>query len=111
VRNAKKAFSIGLLAMLIPMAALSQEQKSATTKLQVTQCALKVSGMTCDGCAGMVEKGLLKVEGVKTAKVDFKTGEAQVSFDKTKTTPERIVAAFNQANSGFRVQQAKALAK
>ena len=97
--------------MLIPMVALSQEHKSATASLQVTQCALKVSGMTCGGCAGMVEKGLLKVEGVKTAKVDFKTGEAQVGFDKTKTTPEKIVAAFNQANDGFRVQQAKAVAK
>lgn len=111
MRNVKKVFSIGLLAMLIPMVALSQEQKSATARLQVTQCALKVSGMTCGGCAGMVEKGLLKVEGVKTAKVDFKTGEAQVGFDKTKTTPEKIVAAFNQANGGFRVQQAKAVAK
>lgn len=112
MRNVKKAFFIGLLAMLIPpMAALSQEQKPATTNLQVAQCALKVSGMTCGGCAGMVEKGLLKVEGVKTAKVDFKTGEAQVGFDKTKTTPEKIIAAFNQANGGFRVQQAKAIAK
>ena len=42
-------------------------------------------------CAG------IKLEGVKTAKVDFETGEAQVEFDSKKITPEKIVAAFNQA--------------
>lgn len=101
----------GLLAMLVPSAAFSQEpSKKATTetaKLQITQCALKVSGMTCGGCAGMVEKGLLKLDGVKTAKVDFKTGGVQVVYDSKKTTPEKIVAAFNQANSGFRAEQAR----
>jgi copper chaperone CopZ len=50
---------------------------------------------------------LLKLDGVTTAKVDYKTGEAQVEFDAKKTTPEKIVAAFNQANSGFRVGQSK----
>jgi len=63
--------------------------------------------MSCEGCAGMVEKSLLKLEGVTTAKVAYKTGEAQVEFDSKKTTPDKIVAAFNQANSGFRVEQSK----
>ncbi len=101
----------GLLAILAPLTGFSQEAsktaQSGAAKLQVTQCALKVSGMTCGGCAGMVEKSLLKLEGVTTAKVDYKTGEAQVEFDGKKTTPEKIVAAFNQANSGFRVGQSK----
>ena len=111
MRNIKTPLFGGLLAILVPMAVFSQEPsktaQSGTAKLQVTQCALKVSGMTCGGCAGMVEKHLVKLEGVKTAKVDFKTGEAQVEFDSKKTTPEKIVAAFNQANSGFRVEQSK----
>jgi len=101
----------GLLTILAPLSGFSQEPsktgQSETAKLQVTQCALKVSGMTCGGCAGMVEKSLLKLDGVTTAKVDYKTGEAQVRFDSKKTTPDKIVAAFNQANSGFRVEQSK----
>ena len=101
----------GLLAILAPLSGFSQEPsktaQSGTAKLQVTQCALKVSGMTCGGCAGMVEKSLLKLQGVTTAKVDFKTGETQVEFDSKKTTPEKIVAAFNHANSGFPVEQSK----
>ncbi len=100
-----------LLAILAPLTGLSQEEsktaQSGTTKLQVAQCALKVSGMSCGGCAGMVERSLLKLGGVTTAKVDYKTGEARIDFDSKKTTPEKIVAAFNHANSGFRVEQSK----
>ncbi len=111
MRNRKTLLFSGLLALLMPMAVFSQEPskpaQSGTAKLQVIQCALKVSGMTCGGCAGMVEKSLLKLNGVATAKVDYKTGEAQVQFDSMKTTPEKIVSAFNQANSGFRVAQSK----
>jgi len=100
-----------LLTVLAPLSGFSQDASKAalsgTAKLQVTQCALKVRGMTCGGCAAMVEKGLLKLEGVTTAKVDYNTGEAQLQFDAKKTTPEKIVVAFNEANSGFRVAQPK----
>jgi len=111
VLRTKIAFLCGLLAAMVPSAALSQESSKTATpgtaNLQVTRCALKVNGMICGGCAGMVEKRLLKLEGVRAAKVEFKTGEAQVEFDPKKTTPEKIVAAFNQANSGFRVEKTK----
>jgi copper chaperone CopZ len=115
MRNIKTFLFGGLLSVLVPCAAFGQGPSktapSGTAKLQVAQCALKVSGMTCGGCAGMVEKSLLKLEGVTTAKVDYKTGEAQVEFDSKKTTPEKIVAAFNHVNSGFRVAQSKPSAK
>jgi copper chaperone CopZ len=105
----------GLLTILAPLSGFSQEPsktgQSGTAKLQVTQCALRVSGMTCGGCAGMVEKSLLKPDGVTTAKVDYKTGEAQVQFDSKKTTPDKIVTGFNEVNSGFRVKQSKPGAK
>lgn len=114
-RNLKTILFSGLLVFLAPITVLSQHASTAaqsgTAKLQITQCALKVSGMTCGGCAGMVEKRLLKLEGVKAAKVEFKTGEAQIEFDPKKTAPDKIVAAFNQANSGFRVEETKSRAE
>jgi copper chaperone CopZ len=115
MRNIKTLLFGVLLAILAPLSGFSQvpsrTAQSGTAKLQVTQCALKVSGMTCGGCAGMVEKSLLKLEGVTTAKVDYKTGDAQVQFDSKKTTPKKIVTAFNQANSGFRVERSKSVGK
>jgi Cu+-exporting ATPase len=111
MRITKPILFSALLTFLAPLSGFSQDTskaaQSGTAKLQVTQCALKVSGMTCGGCAAMVEKGLLKLEGVTTAKVDYNTGEAQLQFDAKKTTPEKIVGAFNEANSGFRVAQLK----
>lgn len=106
-----------LAVLLVTAAAASQPKKEseraapATAKLQLTQCALKVSGMTCGGCAGMVEQGLLKVDGVTAAKVDWKSGDVQVEYDSKKTTPEKIVAAFNKAHVGFRAQLAEPKAK
>lgn len=86
---------------------LAQEKDTSNTSLRLTQCALKVSGMTCGGCAGMVEQGLLELDGVEEAKVDFKSGEVKVKYDKKATTPEKIVAAFNEENSGFRAEVPK----
>ena len=89
----------------------SEAQKPTTANLQVTQCALKVSGMTCGGCAGMVKQALLKLDGVKAAAVDYQTGAAKVEYDSKKITPKKIVAAFNQASSGFRVELSQSKAK
>lgn len=88
--------------------AFSQETPgTSTTSLRLTQCALKVSGMSCGGCAGMVERGLLKLEGVKEAKVDWKSGDVKVKYDKETTAPEKIVTAFNKENRGFRAELPK----
>jgi len=92
------------VALFLP--ALGADNKSGETSLQLAQCALKVSGMTCGGCAGAVQQALLKIEGVKQAEVDFNSGEAKVQFDPKKTTPEKIVTAFNESNPGFKVKQA-----
>ena len=91
--------------------AQSNEQKPATAKLQITQCALKVSGMTCGGCADMVKKRLLKLDGIKAATVDHKTGDVQVEYDTKQTTPEKIVVAFNEGSGGFKAELAKPEAK
>ncbi len=96
--------------MLAAGAGFASQQKQsepASTKLQITQCALKVSGMTCGGCAGTVKEKLLKLEGVKAAAVDYKTGDVQVEYDAKKTTPEKIVTAFNEGSGGFKAQVAK----
>ena len=87
--------------------ALGQQKKQpglATAQLQLAQCALKVSGMKCGGCAETVKQGLLRVHGVKAAKVDFKTSNVEVEYDSRKTTPEKIVGAFNQSNPGYRAE-------
>jgi copper chaperone CopZ len=42
---------------------------------------LKVTGMTCGGCAASVERTLLKVPGVASAQVALREGEAEVKHE------------------------------
>ncbi len=105
--------ALGALLLVAASPALSQEKDKAaketlaSTALQLTQCAFKVSGMTCGACAGMVEQGLRKVRGVQDAKVDWKSGDVKVKYDEKTTTPKKIVAAFNKQNPGFRAELPK----
>lgn len=69
-------------------------------------CTLKVSGMTCAGCAAAVKMAAQKVDGVKDAKVSYEKGTAEVTYDQTKTSPEKIAKAITE-NSGFRAEVPK----
>ncbi len=48
--------------------------------------------------AGMVEQALIRVQGVKHARVDDKNYGVMVAYDPTKTDPEKILAAFKKEN-------------
>jgi copper chaperone CopZ len=89
----------------------SRTTGAAGQPAELSAVELKVSGMTCGGCADMVKQRLVKLEGVKAATVDYKSGDVQVEFDAKKTTPEKIVAAFNDGSPGFKAQLAKPKAK
>ncbi len=60
---------------------------------------LEVQGMSCDGCARSVRRSLLRSEGIGRALVDWRTGLAEILFDPTKTSIERILLnpAFRDA--------------
>lgn len=48
-----------------------------------------IEGMHCEfGCAKAIEKKLAKMDGVKSAKVDFETKKAEVEYDATQQTPQ-----------------------
>ena len=43
---------------------------------------LQLSGMTCDSCANHVEQALEKVPGVRSARVSYASGTAQLTIDR-----------------------------
>jgi P-type Cu+ transporter len=47
---------------------------------------VKITGMTCAGCAGAVEKSLKALGGVSTAKIDLATKMVFVNYDAGKLT-------------------------
>ena len=42
---------------------------------------LKIEGMHCAGCAGSIERALVRVEGVKVVKVDREAGRAVIDHE------------------------------
>jgi copper chaperone CopZ len=70
---------------------------------QVTACTLRVSGMTCSGCAAAVKMAANKVGGVLAVDVSHERGVAEVTFDPTKTNPAAIARAIAEG-SGFEAE-------
>ncbi|MEO0559242.1 MAG: heavy metal translocating P-type ATPase [Bacteroidota bacterium] len=67
-----------------------------------SRLTLPVEGMTCAACAGRVERGLAKAEGVSEAAVNFATGEAAVSFDPETADARQLADAVIASGYGVR---------
>ena len=54
-----------------------------------------VSGMTCGGCTGSVQRALSKLDGITDAKVSLSLGLATVVIDPAKVTVSEIESAIS----------------
>lgn len=63
---------------------------------------MKVSGMSCGGCAINVAGALKAVEGVSDAHVSLERKEATVEFDETRTSAEQLKSAIRHA--GYEIE-------
>ena len=67
-----------------------------------------IEGMTCQvGCANTIEKKLAKLEGVKSAKVDFESKLAMVEFDKAKQNTNSLENAVTAVADVYTVNNMK----
>lgn len=69
----------------------------------MTKKTLGITGMTCTACARAVERSVSKVDGVKSASVNFATEKLTVEFDEGKVDLSRIKEAVEKA--GYGVQE------
>lgn len=73
-------------------------------------CILKITGMTCAGCAVAVKMAARQVDGVSAIEVSYEDGRADVTFDPAKTTPDAIAQAITKG-SGFEAEVQKPAVK
>lgn len=67
-----------------------------------------IEGMTCEmGCAKTIEKKIAKMEGVKSAVVDFDRHLAMVEYDNAKVTPRALEAAVTAVGNAYSVKDMK----
>jgi len=95
------SLSILLLSVSLLIAGGDKEKKSAT-KLE-----LKISGMTCAGCAAHVDKTIRQDKGVADAQVDWKKGTAVVTF-KEKIEGTACLPLFAELKkAGYTLEEIK----
>ena len=64
-----------------------------------------IDGMTCAvGCAKTIEKKMAKMDGVKSAKVDFDNRLAMVEYDEAKVTPKTLEEAVTKVADIYKVK-------
>jgi len=64
-----------------------------------------IEGMTCAmGCAKTIEKKMAKMEGVKSAKVDFDARLAMVEYDEAKVSPESLEETVTKVADIYKVK-------
>lgn len=70
-----------------------------------------IEGMTCAmGCAKTIEKKIARMEGVKSATVDFDKRLAMVEYDNTKVTPTSLEEAVVSVADTYSVKDMKTVA-
>ena len=70
-----------------------------------SKAVFNIKGMTCEmGCAKTIEKKLAKMDGMKSAVVDFKNEMASVEFDVAKLNNSSITKAVNQVSDIYSVE-------
>tara|TARA_B100000497_G_scaffold70106_1_gene78840 strand:+ start:514 stop:930 length:417 start_codon:yes stop_codon:yes gene_type:complete len=70
-----------------------------------SKAEFNIKGMTCEmGCAKTIEKKLAKMDGMKSANVDFKSELASVEFDVAKLNTSSITKAVSQVSDNYSVE-------
>lgn len=70
---------------------------AALTSAKTEKTEIVVKGMTCDNCVAAVTGALEKIDGVKNASVDLKSGKAVVEYEAGKTTLDKLESAIAKA--------------
>ena len=69
-----------------------------------------IDGMTCEiGCARTIQKKLTKMEGVKSAKVDFDRKLAMVEYNEAQVTPASLEETVTKVADIYKVSDMKAV--
>ncbi|MEM6517567.1 MAG: heavy metal-associated domain-containing protein [Bacteroidota bacterium] len=86
----------------------AKKEKVLNPNATYAKAEFKIEGMTCAmGCAKAIEKKMAKMDGVKTAKVDFERELAMVEYDEEMVTPNSLEEAVAKAGKTYKVKEMK----
>ena len=85
--------------VLSSFAGLALLLASTAGAADTAKTTLTIKGMTCGGCVASVKLQLKRTEGVTAYEVSLEKGEAEVSYDASRTEPKRIAESVSK--TGF----------
>ena len=80
-----------------------QNVEQSTAKQKTVQ--FRIAGMTCAACAKGLEASFRNMAGVVKADVDYKAGQAIVTFDAAKQSADSLSKFVTKC--GYQVKEAK----
>lgn len=83
----------------------TKQVKTLNPNATYAKAEFKIEGMTCAmGCAKTIEKKMAKMDGVKSAKVDFEKELAMVEYDEAIVTPNNLEETVAKAGENYKVK-------
>lgn len=92
----------------VETAEASTAEKNLDPNAHYAKAEFGIEGMTCAiGCAKTIEKKIAKMDGVKSATVDFDRKLAMVEYDDAKVTPKSLEEAVAMVSDTYKVNDIK----
>lgn len=86
----------------------TEVKKEIAADATIAKAEFNIEGMTCAmGCAKTIEKKLSKMEGVKSAIVDFDKKLAMVEYDEATVTPTSLEETVAKVGDAYTVNNMK----
>ena len=86
----------------------AKKEKILNPNATYAKAEFGIEGMTCEiGCAKTIEKKLAKMDGVKSAKVDFDRRLAMVEYDEDMVTPGSLSETVTKVADIYKVDEVK----
>ncbi len=64
-------------------------------KENIIKADIKIEGMTCAACENHIDHAIYQLDGIITVHSSYDNAYSQVTYDRTKTSKEKIISAIN----------------
>ena len=86
----------------------SEVKKTLDPNATYAKAEFTIDGMTCQiGCAAQIQKKIARMDGVKSAKVDFDKKLAMVEFNEAKVTHLTLEETVGKVSDTYKVSDMK----
>lgn len=86
----------------------AESSKTVDPNATFAKAEFTIDGMTCEiGCAKTIEKKIAKMDGVKSAKVDYDRKLAMVEYNEAKVTPTSLETTVTNVADIYKVSDMK----